>query len=77
MELVAELGEANHDFLFNYKWEWFCTLNLSPRADCASAESKLKTWRIKMGTKDHILIAYMGVFNTVPQALHFSFAALG
>jgi len=64
---VAELGEANHDFLFNYKWEWFCTLNLTPLDDCTRAESKLKAWRIKMGIKDHMLIAYMGAYNTVPQ----------
>ena len=62
---VAELGEANHDFLFNYKWEWFCTLNLTPLDDCTRAESKLKAWRIKMGIKDHMLIAYMGAFNTI------------
>jgi hypothetical protein len=29
------------------------------------AESKLKAWRIKMGIQDHMLIAYMGAFNTI------------
>lgn len=34
---------------------------------CPEAEFYLKQWRIKMAIHDHILIAYMGVFNTVPQ----------
>ena len=62
---VQELGEANLEFLLRYNWEWFCTLNLTLLDDCARAESKLKAWRIKMGIKDHMLIAYMGVFNTI------------
>ena len=73
---AMELGEANHDFLFNYKWEWFCTFNLQSGSDYPMAESKLKTWRINMGVKNHIIIAYMGVFNTVPQP-HIHFMALG
>jgi len=64
---VKELGEANQEFLLRYNWEWFCTLNLTPLDDCARAESKLKAWRINMAIHDHILIAYMGVYNTVPQ----------
>lgn len=62
---VLELGEANQEFLLKYKWEWFCSLNLPSGCDCPMAESKLKAWRIKMGIKDHILIAYMGGFNTI------------
>jgi hypothetical protein len=62
---VQELGDANHEFLLRYKWEWFCSLNLQSGSDYSMAESKLKAWRIKMGIKDHILIAYMGVFNTI------------
>ena len=64
---VEELGKANLEFLLQYNWEWFCSLNLPHGADYARAESKLKVWRIKMGINDHILIAYMGVFNRVPQ----------
>jgi hypothetical protein len=63
----AELGEAIKEFLLRYNWEWFCTLNLQRGADCAKAESMLKAWRVKMGIRDHILFAYMGVFNTIPQ----------
>jgi len=62
---VEELGKANQEFLLQYNWEWFCTLNLPSRTDCVSAESKLKDWRINMGIKDRMLIAYMGVFNTI------------
>lgn len=64
---IKELGQANHEFLLNYRWQWFCSLNLKPGSDYDKAESKLKSWRIKMGIRDHILIAYMGAFNTVPQ----------
>lgn len=46
---VAELGEANHDFLLNYKWQWFCSLNLQSGSDCPMAESKLKALRIQYG----------------------------
>lgn len=63
----AELGEANQEFLLRYNWEWFCSFNLQIGSDCSKAESILKAWRIKMGIKDHILFAYMGVFNTMPQ----------
>jgi hypothetical protein len=73
---VEELGEANHEFLFNYKWEWFCSLNLQSGSDYPMAESKLKTWRINMGIKNHILIAYMGVYNTTPQP-HIHLLVLG
>jgi len=62
---IKELGQANHEFLLNYRWQWFCSLNLKPGSNYDMAESKLKSWRIKMGIKDHILIAYMGVFNTI------------
>lgn len=62
---VLELGEANQEFLLKYKWEWFCSLNLQSGSDYPLAESKLKAWRINMGIKDHILIAYMGVFNNI------------
>jgi hypothetical protein len=62
---VEELGEANHEFLLRYNWEWFCSLNLQSGSDYPMAESKLKAWRIKMGIKDHMLIAYMGAFNTI------------
>ena len=34
-------------------------------ADYSTAEEYIKEWRL-MGIKDHILIAYMGVFNPVP-----------
>jgi hypothetical protein len=73
---AMEFGEANHDFLFNYKWEWFCSLNLQSGSDYPMAESKLKEWRTKMGVKNHILFAYMGVYNTVPQP-HVHLLALG
>lgn len=62
---VQELGEANHEFLLRYNWEWFCSLNLQSGSDYSMAESKLKAWRIKMGIQDHMLIAYMGAFNTI------------
>jgi len=62
---VEELGEANQEFLLRYNWEWFCTLNLPHGADYPKAESKLKAWRINMAIHDHMLIAYMGVFNTI------------
>ena len=62
-----EYTKAYEEMLLNYKWQWFCSLNLQSGSDCPMAESKLKAWRINMGIKDHILIAYMGVFNTVPQ----------
>lgn len=64
-ERVAKLSEANQAFLLRYNWEWFCSLNLPPGSGCPQAESKLKAWRIKMGIKDRILIAYMGGFNTI------------
>jgi len=64
---VEELGDANQEFLLRYNWEWFCSLNLQSGSDYPMAESKLKAWRSIMGTKDHILIAYMGVYNTIPQ----------
>ncbi len=70
MELWKKLDilrKANEDFLFNYKWQWFCTLNLKQGSDYSMAESKLKKWRINVGINNHILIAYMGVYNTVPQ----------
>ena len=59
---AKEINVAYHEFLFNYKWEWFCTLNLKPGSDYPLAESKLKTWRT-MGIKDHMLIGYMGVLQ--------------
>jgi hypothetical protein len=62
---VQELGEANLEFLLRYNWEWFCSLNLQSGSDYSMAESKLKAWRIKMGIQDHMLIAYMGAFNTI------------
>ena len=73
---AKEINVAYHEFLFNYKWEWFCTLNLKPGSDYPLAESKLKDWRTKMGVKNHILFAYMGVYNTVPQP-HIHLLALG
>ena len=73
---VAEVDDAYKEWLLKYNWEWFCTLNLPPRTDCARVESKLKKWRIKMGILHHIMIAYMGVFNTVPQP-HIHLLALG
>jgi hypothetical protein len=73
---VEELGEANHEFLLRYKWEWFCSLNLQSGSDYHRAESKLKDWRIKKSIEDHILIAYMGVFNRVPQS-HIHLLVLG
>lgn len=66
-ERVEELGEANKEFLLNYKWQWFCSLNLKQGSDYSMAESKLKKWRINVGINNHILIAYMGVYNTDPQ----------
>jgi hypothetical protein len=62
--------------VLTYNWEWYCSLNLPAHADCAEAEEKLKKWRIKMGISHHILFAYMGVFNTVPQP-HIHLLALG
>jgi hypothetical protein len=73
---VEALGDANHEFLLRYKWEWFCSLNLQLGSDYPMAENKLKVWRTKMGIKNHILIAYMGVYNTVPQP-HIHLMALG
>jgi hypothetical protein len=73
---VEALGDANHEFLLRYKWEWFCSLNLQLGSDYPMAESKLKDWRMKMGVKNHILIAYMGVYNTIPQP-HIHLMALG
>jgi hypothetical protein len=64
---VEELRESNKEFLLNYKWEWFCTLNLKSGSDYPMAESKLKDWRINVGINNHILIAYMGIYNTIPQ----------
>ncbi len=72
---AKEINVAYHEFLLNYKWEWFCTLNLKPGSDYPIAESNLKTWRT-MGIKDHMMIGYMGVFNTVPQP-HIHLLALG
>lgn len=62
---IKELGQANQVFLLRYNWEWFCSLPLQPGSDYDMAESKLKAWRINMGIKDSILIAYMGGFNTI------------
>jgi len=62
---VKKLKQANQEFLLRYNWEWFCSLNLQSGSDYPMAESKLKDWRIKMCIKDHILIAYMGGFNTI------------
>lgn len=73
---VEELGQANHKFLLKYNWEWFCSLNLQSGSDYPTAESTLKNWRINMGVKNHILIAYMGVYNTIPQP-HIHLMALG
>jgi hypothetical protein len=73
---VEKLRVANQEFLLKYHWEWFCTLNLSPRDDYAKAESNLKHWRINAGIKNKILIAYMGVYNTIPQP-HVHLLALG
>lgn len=64
---AEKLEEANQEFLLKYSWEWFCTLNLPLYADYSMAESKLKVWRTKMGIHNHVLIAYMGVYNTLPQ----------
>jgi hypothetical protein len=50
-QIVEELGEANQEFLLRYNWEWFCTLNLQSGSDYPMAESKLKDWRINMGSK--------------------------
>jgi hypothetical protein len=72
---VNGINEAYQEFLLKYKWEWFCSLNLQSGSDYPQAESKLKAWRA-MSTKNHILIAYMGVFNTVPQP-HIHLLALG
>jgi len=71
-----ELSEANHDFLLNYRWQWFCSLNLRSGSDYSLAESKLKAWRIKMCLSHHIQIAYMGVYNTMPQP-HIHLLVLG
>jgi len=71
-----KLRKANKEFLLRYNWEWFCTLNLQKESDYPMAESKLKEWRINMGLKNHILIAYMGVYNTIPQP-HIHLLALG
>lgn len=76
MGLHLKSGDAYKEWLLKYDWEWFCTLSLPARADCAKAEEKLKKWRIKMGISHHILFAYMGVFNTVPQP-HIHLLALG
>jgi hypothetical protein len=76
MDLHQKAGDALKEWLLKYDWEWFCTLSLPVRADCAKAEEKLKKWRIKMGISHHILFAYMGVFNTVPQP-HIHLLALG
>lgn len=73
---VEALGDANHEFLLKYKWEWFCSLNLQSGSDYSMAESTLKNWRVKKSIEDHILIAYMGVFNSVPQP-HIHLMALG
>jgi hypothetical protein len=62
-----KLRDANHKFLLKYNWEWFCSLNLQAGSDYPMAESKLKAWRINVAIHNHILIAYMGVFNRVPQ----------
>jgi len=75
-QMVEELGDANQEFLLRYNWEWFCSLNLQSGSDYPMAESKLKAWRINMGIKDRMLIAYMGVYNTVPQP-HIHLLALG
>jgi len=66
-EKVSELGEANQELLLRYGWQWFGTLNMTANDSYSDAENKLKEWRIKMGIKDHILVAYMGAYNTVPQ----------
>jgi len=67
-QMVEALGEANQEFLSKYNWEWFCSLNLQSGSDYPRAESTLKNWRVKKSIEDHILIAYMGVFNRVPQS---------
>ncbi len=73
---VYILGKANQEFLLQYAWEWFFSLNLLNGPDCSIAESILKSYRIKMGFKDHIQISYMGVFNALPQP-HIHLLALG
>lgn len=65
-KLKQELGKANAEVFSGYQWEWFCSLNLYRGANHSIAEDKLKKWRINMGIQDHILIAYMGAFNTIP-----------
>lgn len=58
---VQKYRQTNMDMYLGYHWEWFCTLNLRHRTTIEVAELYLKWWRFNMGTKDHILIGYMGV----------------
>lgn len=74
---VEKLKEAYEDFLLGYIWEWFCTFSIQGqgRVDISTAQDILKKLRI-LAREHKILIAYMGVFNTVPQP-HIHLLALG
>ncbi len=74
---VEKLKEAYEDFLLGYMWEWFCTFSIQGqgRVDISIAQDILKKLRI-LAREHKILIAYMGVFNTVPQP-HIHLLALG
>ena len=48
------------NFLGQYDYEWFCSLNL-PDYNVVNGEKHLKKWRISMQVKDNIQISYLGV----------------
>jgi len=68
--------DAGFEFLKDWPWEWFCSMNLPSECTHTYAEVKLKKWRIRLATNEKIQIAYLGIFNTVPHP-HIHLVALG
>ena len=52
--------ESYKNYLLTREWQWFASLNFKMGTDCATAEKIINRWRFIMGTRDHILTAYMG-----------------
>mgnify|MGYP001431319654 CR=1 FL=1 len=58
-EKIKNYRNCLSDWMNDYNWEWFISLNL-PNGNIENTENLLKKWRCKMCSENHIQICYVG-----------------
>lgn len=74
-EWDVRLKDAYKVFWNRWDWEWFCSLPLD-KGNYSDAQKILKVWNRDLAKGEHVQVASMGIYTTIPIP-HIHLLALG